>query len=76
VNNSPAEYIAELQRQNRILRRESIRAVHEKQQLELQLAQEHFKLQQAQQEYMRLRTEMGIGPHDYEPCRPGLSEVD
>lgn len=72
MSDSPAEYIEKLRAENRRLRRECIQAVHEKQQLELQLAQEHFKLQQTEQEYMRLRTEQGLRPHDYEPCRPGI----
>lgn len=66
---SPAEYVETLKEQNKILRANVLQLVREKQVLLEQLASVSSRL-------LKVRQDTGRAPHDYEPARPGLSEVD
>jgi hypothetical protein len=69
VSNSPAEYVAELRAQNKILRANVVQLCREKQVLEDVIARQSAYI-------LELKRQTGRTPHDYEPARPGLSDVD
>lgn len=66
---SPAEYVNQLREQNKILRANLVQMTREKQVLEEQIARQSAYI-------LELRRATGRAPHDYEPARPGLSDVD
>lgn len=66
---SPAEYIAQLREENRALRAALVAMCHEKRVLLEYLAQQNARM-------LETRRRAGIAPHDYEPARPGISEID
>jgi hypothetical protein len=69
VSESPREYVEELQAENKALRRGLIETVREKQTLEDVIARQSAYI-------LELCRASGRAPHDYEPARPGLSDVD
>jgi len=66
---SPAEAFEELRQHNHILRHNVVQLVHEKQVLEDVVARQSAYI-------LELKRRYGLAPHDYEPCRPGLEDVD
>lgn len=66
---SPAEYIALLEAQNKTLRAELLKEVGRRLEYEDALAR-------LARDHVQLKRDTGRAPHDYEPARPGLSEVD
>lgn len=69
MTDSPHEYIEELREQNKILRANVVQLCREKRVLEETIAS-------LSAEMMFLKRRFNVAPHDYEPARPGLSDVD
>jgi hypothetical protein len=69
MSDSPAEYIETLKAQNKILHSNVVQLCREKAVLEEHVARLGAYILELQRQSRR-------APHDYEPARPGLSDVD
>lgn len=68
--------MSDLEHDNKLLRLALVEVTQEKLRLEEALARENLARIQIEQAYVQLRRDTGFAPHDFEPARPGLSEVD